>query len=106
MLKFSLYYEDKCDSAEYLPIQDAIMAGENWADICEKYDDWIITDEAAVDLAIRLGWDCNSFIESELIELANSYVDYDCENTDSLRKLLVNEALDYIDFQRKAPMPR
>ena len=103
MLQFDLYYEDSCDPAEYKPIQDAIIAGEDWADICGKYDNMIVTEEAAVNLAVRLGWDCDSFIKSDLMELASLYVEYDGEYTESLRRLLVNEALGYIDLHKKEP---
>ena len=106
MLKFDLYYEDECNPSEYKPIQDAIMAGEDWADICEEFDDWIVTDEATVNLAIKLGWDCDSYIKSDLMELASSYVNYDCGYAESLRRLLVNEALSYVWSYMEEHAPR
>ncbi len=101
MLHFNLYYEKECDCASYQPIQAAILSGnDNMGELSELFDDWLKLDEAIVDLAVKQGWNINSFIENELTEMASSYVEHDCSNTDSLRKLLVEEAWDYI-FQQE-----
>lgn len=51
MLMVSLNYENSCCEEEYKPIQDALLAGEDWGVInCELFDDVLVIEEATVDL--------------------------------------------------------
>ena len=97
MLMVSLNYENSCCEEEYKPIQDALLAGEDWGVInCELFDDVLVIEEATVDLAIKMGWDIQKFVHEHLIEMVQDYVELDGEITASARRLLMNHALYYI----------
>jgi hypothetical protein len=96
MLECKLYYENSFSEADYKPIQDAILAGKDWADICEEFDDWLVTDEATVDLTIKMGWNVDEYIHNNLDEMIQEYIEYDGVSTTSVRRLLVNDALYHI----------
>ena len=78
MLECKLCYETTCCEEDLKPIQDALLAGIHWADInCDIFDGGIETDEAAVDLAIKLGWNASEYIDENLVEMMYQYIDYD-----------------------------
>lgn len=82
----SLPHDDKI-----LAIQKDIQSGMCMADIDEKYDDWEITDEAYLDLAIKCGWNP----AQTLAELEKHYEDAMTEIYNAARMELVNEAAEY-----------
>lgn len=97
MLECKLFYETICCEEDLKPIQDALLAGIPWSNInCDIFDSGIETDEAVVDLAIKLGWNASEYIDENLVEMMYQYIAYDGEYTTSAARLLVNEALEYI----------
>lgn len=82
----SLPHDDKI-----LAIQKDIQSGMCMADVDEKYDDWEITDEAYLDLAIKCGWNP----AQTLAELEKHYEDAMTEIYNAARMELVNEAAEY-----------
>jgi len=66
-------------------------------DIIEEYDDFGMCDAAAVECALDLGWNMKEYIDRDIIDTLYSYFIYDEEETVSLQKCIVAEALDYIE---------
>ena len=97
MLMVELNYKNSCNEEKYKPIQNAILAGEDWDVInCELFDDVLVIEEATVDLAIKMGWNVDEYIHENLDEMIQEYIEYDGVSTTSARRLLVNHALYHI----------
>ena len=79
------------------PVKRDIIEGMSYADVIEKYDDFGLCDTAAIECALDLGWNMKEYIDEEIMELLYSYFDFDGETTVSLNRLIVNEALEYIE---------
>lgn len=83
---------EELESAKY-----DLLVGMSHMDIIERYDDFGLCDAAAIDCAMELGWNMKEFMKEEIMELLYSYFDFDGETTVSLNRLIVTEAMSYIE---------
>lgn len=80
-------------------IKEAYLSGVKWPDIVTSFDVGL-AEETMLLWAQELGWDLETQIESYMEQLV-TYFDLDGEMTESINRLLVNEALEYIEAHVK-----
>lgn len=77
-------------------VQNMYAETRNYGEVCERFDDFGLCDDAMLTWAIDLGWDVDSVLRETEVALANDL--YSDENTScNFFYKIVNEAIGFIE---------